>query len=167
MELRHLFSLLKQITAFAGSGCCHQQFFWCCFGDSSLCRFSGKRQGTGVFPYWQGVGTGVPLMGMDTALWAELRLLCFSCSSRSLLLQEVGVAASSFSGTALLVRALADSLRGAQAPLFFLISQGMSATTASSSSGTGWAPLAVDPPGGNEELMLLPQAVTSPAPRSL
>ena len=37
---------------------------------------------------------------------------------------------------------------------FSLISRGMSATTASSSSGTGWAPLAWAPTNRNRELVL-------------
>ena len=62
-------------------------------------------------------------------LWVELRLLCFPYSSRSLLLQEAGAATSRFSGAALLVRASADSLGGTNAPVFSLISRGMSVTT--------------------------------------
>ena len=59
---------------------------------------------------------------MALPLWAELRLLCLHCSSKSLLWQEMSAAASSFSGTALQVRAPADSLGGARASVFPLIS---------------------------------------------
>ena len=89
-------------------------------------------------------------------LWVELRCLCFPCSSRSLLLQEVGAATSSFSGAALLVRDPADSLGGVKAPVFSLISQGMSTNTASISSGTGWAPLSWGPHWQELETCVIP-----------
>ena len=60
-------------------------------------------------------------------------------------MQEVGAATSRFSGAALLVRARADPLGGAKAPVFSLIAQGLSTTTASNFSGAGWAPLAQGP----------------------
>ena len=48
-ELRSLclpmFSLLKE-----GRGHCHQQFFWHCTADVSLCRFSEQSQGSCVLP---------------------------------------------------------------------------------------------------------------------
>ena len=31
-----VFSLLKHITACVGSGCCCQQFFWCCHSGASF-----------------------------------------------------------------------------------------------------------------------------------
>ena len=43
-----VFSLLKQVISFAGSGCYHQQLFWHCAASQSLCRFSGWSQS--VFP---------------------------------------------------------------------------------------------------------------------
>ena len=113
----------------------------CCCDGTSFCRFSGHSR--------------------DACF-----CLCFPCSNRSLLLQEVGTATSSFSGTALLVRASADSLSGAKTPVFSLISQEVSTTTGSS-SGTGWAPLYRAHASRKRELMLLLQAVTPPAPRSL
>ena len=111
----------------------------------------------------------LPALSGEWALpvWVELRLLCYLCSSRLLLLQEMGTDASSFSGAALLVRAFADSLGGAKAPMFSLISWALSSATAGSSSGTGWASLAREAPAGrNWELVLFPQAVTPPIPRS-
>ena len=65
-------------------------------------------------------------------LWAKLRCLCFPCSSSSLLLQGVGAAFSSFSGTAPLVQASADSLGGAEMPVFFLFKQ------VTALAGSGW-----------------------------
>ena len=79
-------------------------------------------------------------------LWVELRHLCFPCSSRSLLLHEVGTAASRFFGTALLVTAFADSLGGAKSTVFSLISWEQSIATAGSSFGAGWALLVQGPP---------------------
>ena len=160
-----MFSLLKQVTAFAGSDCCRQQCFWCCFAGASLCRFSGWSQGACVFPYQQGIGTYGPLTGMGAPSLGRAETLAFSLLK---LLQEVWDATSSFSGTFLLVRASADSLGRAKAPVFSLISWGMSATTASSSSGAVWALPAWGPPADrNQELVLIPQEVTPRAPRSL
>ena len=57
------------------------------------------------------------LMDREWALpfWVELRCLCFTCSSRSLLFQKVGAGTSSFPGAAVLFRAYTDSLGGARA----------------------------------------------------
>ena len=99
-----MFSLLKQVAAFVGSVHCCQQFFRHCFAGASLCRISGWSQGACVFPDWQGEGSSGSLIRMGAVLWAVLRVLCFPCSRRLLFLQDVGVATSSFSGAALLIR---------------------------------------------------------------
>ena len=92
------------------NGHCPRRLFWHCFAGASFCRFSGQSQVAFVFPDEQ--GQALVALSREWALphwheplqilWAELRCLCFPCSSGSLLLQEVGAAASSFSGTALL-----------------------------------------------------------------
>ena len=78
---------------------CFQQFFWFCSTGTSLCRFSGQRQGVCVLPDQQGVGISVPLAGM-------------------------GAATVSFSGTdqAPLAQASANPLGRAKTPVFSLIS---------------------------------------------
>ena len=68
----------------------------------------------------------------------------------SLLKQAIGFAGSghchhSFSGNALLVRVFVGFLGGAKAPVFSLISRGLSTTIAGSSSGSGWSPLVCTP----------------------
>ena len=100
-------------------------------------------------------------------LWVKLRRPCFPWSGRFLLLQEVGAATSSFSGTILLVKASADSLGGATALVFSLIFCGMIAASTSSSSDADWAPLVQAPHKQEPELVLFPQVVIPSAPRSL
>ena len=79
-----VFSLIKQATAFAGSGCCHQQLFWQCFGGKNLCRFSGgakapvfsliNREWAPADLSWE---WALPLWHEPLQiLWAELRCLC-------------------------------------------------------------------------------------------
>ena len=46
--------LLKQIIAFAGSGCWCQQLYWDCPADQRPCRFSAWSQSTWVFPDFSG-----------------------------------------------------------------------------------------------------------------
>lgn len=116
------------------------------YGTALLARASVESLGRANVPVFSLISRErdpvVLLWEWALPLWVELRLLCFPCSSRLLLLQEVGAAADSFSGAALLVRDFADSPGGAKAHMFSLISQGLSISTACCSSDAGWAPLA-------------------------
>ena len=120
-----------------------------------------------VFPDQQEAGIKGPLMGMCATSLGEAETPVFSLVGRFLLLQEVGAATSSFSGTILLVKASADSLGGATALVFSLIFCGMIATSTSSSSDADWAPLVQAPHKQEPELVLFPQVVIPSAPRSL
>ena len=143
------------------NGCCSQQLFW--WGLlASFCRFSGQSQGTCFSLTSRKRAPAALSQEWMLPLWAELRLLCFPCSSRSLLLQEVGPGVSSFSGAALLVRGRFS--RWSQSTCVFPDLSEHECHHTGSPSGTGWALLAWDPSDRNAEFVLfLPlQGVCSP-----
>ena len=101
-------------------------------------------------------------------LWVELRHLCFPCSSRSLLLHEVGTAASRFfwhcpaghslcrfSGWSQINCVFPDLLGAEHCHSWQLFWCRLGSTSAGAPSGRNW------------ELVLFPQAVTAPAPGNL